>query len=140
MATIISKSPEETQVIGESWVTEVESGWVIGLTGDLGTGKTQLVKGLARAMGITEPVTSPTFTLVCEYEANLPLYHLDFYRLQNIDQIIAAGLEPYLSPDGITVIEWFDRWTGPLPDKFLHATLIQTGENERRIEYEDSCT
>ena len=137
MATIISKSPEETQAIGESWVTEVESGWVIGLTGDLGTGKTQLVKGLARAMGITKPVTSPTFTLVCEYEANLPLYHLDFYRLKDDSEIIKAGLEPYFTPAGITVIEWIDRWTGPRPAHYRHVTLTQTGENERRIEHEN---
>jgi len=137
MATIISKSPEETQAIGESWVTEVESGWVIGLTGDLGTGKTQLVKGLARAMGITKPVTSPTFTLVCEYEANLPLYHLDFYRLKDNTEIIKAGLEPYFSPTGVTVIEWADRWTGTHSGHYRHVALTQTAENERRIEYED---
>ena len=140
MASIISNSPKETIVIGETWATEAQAGWVIGLDGDLGAGKTQLVKGLARGLDIAEPVNSPTFTLVREYEGTTKLNHLDFYRLQNIDQIIAAGLEPYLSPDGITVIEWFDRWTGPLPDKFRHATLIQTGENERSIEYEDSCT
>ncbi|SVD09695.1 uncharacterized protein METZ01_LOCUS362549, partial [marine metagenome] len=63
------------------------------------------VKGVARGLGIAEPINSPTFTLVCEYEGTTKLNHLDFYRLQNIDQIIAAGLEPYLSPDGITVIE-----------------------------------
>ena len=140
MATIISNSPEETFVIGKTWATEAQVGLVIGLDGDLGTGKTQLVKGVARGLGIAEPVNSPTFTLVCEYEGTTKLNHLDFYRLQNIDQIIAASLEPYLSPDGITVIEWFSRWTGPLPEKFRHATLTQTGKNERRIEYEDSRT
>ena len=139
MVTIISNSPEETLVIGEAWASEAKTGWVIGLDGDLGAGKTQLVKGIARGLGIAEPVNSPTFTLVCEYEGTLKLNHLDFYRLQNNDQIIAAGLEPYLSPDGVTVIEWFSRWTGPRPGKFRHATLTQTGENERRIEYEDSC-
>ncbi len=137
MATIISKSPEETQAIGESWVTEVESGWVIGLTGDLGTGKTQLVKGLARAMGITEPVTSPTFTLVCEYEANLPLYHLDFYRLKDNTEIIKAVLEPYFSPTGVNVIEWADQWTGTHSGHYRHVAFTQPAENERRIEHED---
>jgi tRNA threonylcarbamoyladenosine biosynthesis protein TsaE len=138
MATIISNSPEGTLVIGEAWATEAKTGWVIGLDGDLGAGKTQLVKGIARGLSIDEPVNSPTFTLVCEYEGTMQLNHLDFYRLQNDDQIIAAGLEPYFSPDGVTVIEWFSRWTGPRPEKFRHATLTQTGENERRIEYEDS--
>ena len=138
MATTISTSPEDTQALGESWAAEATSGWVIGLEGDLGAGKTQLVKGIARGLGITEPVTSPTFTLVCEYENNegkLPLHHLDFYRLENDEQILAAGLEPYFSPEGITVIEWVNRWTGPRPAHYRHVTITQTGETERRIEY-----
>jgi tRNA threonylcarbamoyladenosine biosynthesis protein TsaE len=137
MATTISKSPEETQALGESWAAGVKPGWVIGLAGDLGAGKTQLVKGLARGMGITEPITSPTFTLACEYEAELPLHHLDFYRLKDDSEIIKAGLEPYFTPTGVTVIEWIDRWTGTLPAHYRHVTLTQTGENERRIEHED---
>ena len=137
MATTISKNPEETQTLGESWATGVKPGWVIGLMGDLGAGKTQLVKGLARGMGITEPITSPPYTLVCEYEAKLSLYHLDFYRLKDDSEIITAGLEPYFIQDGITVIEWIDRWTGPRPAHYRHVILTQTGENERRIEHED---
>ena len=137
MAMTISKSPEETQALGESWATGAKPGWVIGLAGDLGAGKTQVVKGLARGMGITEPITSPTFTLVGEYEAEIPLYHLDFYRLKDDSEIIKAGLEPYFTPTGVTVIEWIDRWTGTLPAHYRHVTLTQTGENERRIEHED---
>ena len=123
--------------LGESWAAEMNPGWVIGLAGDLGAGKTQLVKGFARGMGITEPITSPTFTLACEYEAELPMYHLDFYRLKDDSEIIKAGLEPYFTPDGVTVVEWIDRWTGPLPVHYRHVTLTQTGENERHIEHED---
>ena len=137
-ATTISNSPEETLALGEAWAAEVRAGWVIGLEGDLGAGKTQLVKGLARGLGIAEPATSPTFTLVCEYEGKLPLAHLDFYRLEYDEQILAAGLEPYFSPEGIAVIEWINRWTGPRPDDYRHVTLTQTGETERRIEHEDS--
>ena len=137
MATIISKNPEETLALGQSWATQVRSGWVNGLKGDLGTGKTQLVKGLARGMGIDELITSPTFTLVCEYQAKLPLYHLDFYRLKGDSEIVKAGLEPYFTPDGITIIEWIDRWNVPLPSHFYPVTITQTEENERRIEYED---
>ena len=138
MATIISNSPEQTLALGESWAEESEPGWVIGLEGDLGAGKTQLVKGIARGLGITEPITSPTFTLVCEYQSGdgkLPLHHLDFYRLENEKQILAAGLEPYFAPEGITVIEWVNRWTGPLPTHYRHVTITQTGETERHIEY-----
>ncbi|HCU87585.1 MAG TPA: tRNA (adenosine(37)-N6)-threonylcarbamoyltransferase complex ATPase subunit type 1 TsaE [Verrucomicrobiales bacterium] len=137
-ATTISNSPEETLALGEAWAAEARAGWVIGLEGDLGAGKTQLVKGLARGLGIAEPTTSPTFTLVSEYEGKLPLAHLDFYRLEYDEQILAAGLEPYFSPEGIAVIEWINRWTGPRPDDYRHVTLTQTGETERRIEHEDS--
>ena len=137
-ATTISNSPKETIALGEAWATQARPGWVIGLEGDLGAGKTQLVKGIARGLGITEPVTSPTFTLVCEYNGKLPLAHLDFYRLENDEQILSAGLESYFSPEGITVIEWINRWTGPRPADYRHVTLTQTGETERRIEHEDS--
>ena len=122
-ATTISNSPEETIALGEAWATQARPGWVIGLEGDLGAGKTQLVKGIARGLGITEPVTSPTFTLVGEYNGKLSLAHLDFYRLENDEQILAAGLEPYFSPEGITVLEWITRWTGPLPADYRHVTL-----------------
>ena len=138
MATIISNSPEQTLALGESWAAEAEPGWVIGLEGDLGAGKTQLVKGIARGLGIPDPITSPTFTLVCEYEGGegkLPLHHLDFYRLENDEQILAAGLEPYFATEGITVIEWINRWAGPLPTHYRHVTITQTVETERHIEY-----
>lgn len=137
MVTIISKSPEETHNLGKSWANHVKSGWVIGLKGDLGAGKTQLVKGLAKGMGIEETITSPTFTLASEYQAKLPLYHLDFYRLKDDSEIIRAGLEPYFTPEGITVIEWIDRWTGSYPTHFYPVTITQIGENERQIVYED---
>ena len=99
MVTIISKSPEETHNLGKSWANHVKSGWVIGLKGDLGSGKTQLVKGLANGMGINETITSPTFTLASEFHAELPLYHLDFYRLKDDSEIIRAGLEHYFTPE-----------------------------------------
>ena len=133
----ISKSPEETLALGEAWAAEARPGWVVGLVGDLGTGKTQLVKGFARGLGINQLVTSPTFTLVCEYEADLTLHHLDFYRLIDDSEIITAGLEPFFSPAGVTVIEWFDRWQGPLPAHFRRVTITQTGETERQIKHED---
>jgi tRNA threonylcarbamoyladenosine biosynthesis protein TsaE len=111
MATKISLSPAETEALGEAWGRDAKSGWVIGLVGDLGAGKTQLVKGLARGLGITARIHSPTFTLVNIYPGGrLTLFHLDLYRLDSPEQIIAAGLEEYLNPDGVTVIEWAERW------------------------------
>jgi len=111
MATFISHSPAETEALGEEWGRAAEPGLVLGLCGDLGAGKTQLVKGLARGLGLCARVHSPTFTLVNVYTGGrLKLFHLDLYRLASPEQILGAGLEEYLHPTGVTVIEWADRW------------------------------
>jgi len=95
MVTCISRSPEETLALGEAWGRAAEPGWIIGLTGELGSGKTQLIKGLARGLGITVPVLSPTFVLVHEYlGGRLPLFHLDLYRLETLEQIVAGLVSP----------------------------------------------
>src|SRR5512137_1934543 len=110
MATLISHSPAETEALGAEWGRAAESGLVIGLTGELGAGKTQFVKGLARGLGCAGRVHSPTFTLVNEYEGGrLRLFHLDLYRLETPGQIFSAGIEEFLSPDGVSVIEWAER-------------------------------
>ncbi len=125
------------------------SGLVIALSGDLGAGKTQLAKGVACGLGITERVHSPTFTLVNQYAGGrLPFFHVDLYRLDTPDQILAAGLEEYFHPDGVSVIEWAERWLagmGDLKSQFKNTGLrlrqvnIETlNEAERRITYEDS--
>jgi tRNA threonylcarbamoyladenosine biosynthesis protein TsaE len=150
MVTNISHSPADTFALGEAWGLVVQGGTVIGLRGDLGAGKTQLVKGLARGLGIATRVLSPTFALVNVYaQGRLPLYHLDLYRLDTAEQILAAGLEEYLSPNGITVIEWAERWFGekprrpavgtPMPAlRLLRWVEIESiSESERRISYED---
>src|SRR3954466_12304334 len=113
MATNISHSPGETESLGETWGRTARKGLVIALSGDLGAGKTQLVKGIARGLGITTRVHSPTFTLVNVYTGGrLTLYHLDLYRLETRAQILSAGIEEYLNPDGVAVIEWAERWFG----------------------------
>jgi len=134
--------------LGEQWGREAKPGWVIGLTGDLGTGKTQLVKGIARGLGLTTRIQSPTFALVNEHSGGrLPLAHIDLYRLDTAEQIIGAGLEEYFTtPPGVAVIEWCERWpeftppraSRPAPRAFRLVRIEQTGENERRIIYEDS--
>jgi tRNA threonylcarbamoyladenosine biosynthesis protein TsaE len=155
MATFISHSPAETDALGEQWGRAAQSGLVIGLCGDLGAGKTQLVKGLARGLGIAERVHSPTFALVNIYNGGrLTLFHLDLYRLDTPEQILGAGLEEYLKPDGVTVIEWAERWVGEVQSpeskaQSLHAVthpaypvrLVRIevlSETERRIIYDDS--
>ena len=140
--------------MGEQWGREAQRGWVIGLTGDLGAGKTQLVKGIARGLGSSAQVHSPTFALLHEYSGGrLPLFHLDLYRLNNCDEVINAGLEEYLvDPFGITVVEWIDRWLGKsstlnpasqnersVSRAITRLALIETlSETERRIIYDDS--
>jgi tRNA threonylcarbamoyladenosine biosynthesis protein TsaE len=143
MATCISHSPAETQALGEVWGREAASGLVIGLTGDLGAGKTQLAKGVARGLGITALVHSPTFALINEYTGGrLTLFHVDLYRLDTPEQIIGAGLEEYFRPAGVTVIEWAEKFPGfnklIANIRFRRVNFEVLGETERRITYEDS--
>ncbi len=145
LQTIVTHSPDETQALGARWGAEAHPGWIIGLIGDLGAGKTQLVKGLAQGIGITSRVQSPTFTLVHEYTCGrFPLYHLDLYRLEDEAAIRSAGLEQYLYQSmGVTVVEWADRW--PELDRLKQQTkrryrfvqMEPISEFERRITYED---
>jgi len=107
---LISHTPAETEALGGHFGRQARSGWVIALTGDLGAGKTQFVKGLARGLGIAGRVHSPTFTLVNEYGGGrLKLFHLDLYRLETREQMLSAGIEEFLQPDGVCVIEWAER-------------------------------
>jgi len=141
MATFISHSPAETEALGEQWGREAQRGWVFALSGDLGAGKTQLVRGLARGLGVPSRVHSPTFTLVNEYAGGrLRLFHLDLYRLETPEQIHGAGLDEFLRPDGVAVIEWAERMT-PNAWRMMNVRRVQievVAEMERRIVYEDS--
>ncbi len=151
MATSISHSAAETEALGEAWGRRAAPGLVIGLSGDLGAGKTQLVKGLARGLGSPVRVHSPTFALVNIYEGGrLTLYHLDLYRLETPEQILGAGLEEFLHPNGVTAIEWAERWFGEQPEEvrravaeyrlglFRWARFESSAEGERRICYDDT--
>ena len=105
MATFISHSPADTEALGEKFGHVAQRGLVIALSGDLGAGKTQFVRGLARGLEIPTRVHSPTFTLVNEYGGGrLKLFHLDLYRLETTAQILSAGIEEYLQPNGVAVI------------------------------------
>jgi len=142
-----SNSPEETEALGIAWAKELPPKCIVGLRGDLGAGKTRLVKGIAKGIGIEERIQSPTFALVNEHRTGtVPLFHLDLYRLETREQIVGAGLENYLvAPEGIVVVEWIDRWCADRNAKemgaggvfYRHVVIEQTDENERRIAYED---
>ena len=147
MAMFISRSPEETAALGESWGRQIQPGWVLALTGALGAGKTQLVRGLARGLGSPARVHSPTFVLLHIYEGGrLTLHHLDLYRLTGPDEVIGAGLEDYLYPrQAVTVVEWAERWLGAELDATLQGlgplrrVRMELGaDNQREIHYADS--
>jgi tRNA threonylcarbamoyladenosine biosynthesis protein TsaE len=143
MATFISHSPADTESLGEKLGRTAAHGLVIALSGDLGAGKTQFVRGLARGLGIAGRVHSPTFTLVNEYGGGrLKLFHLDLYRLETAEQIRSAGIEEYLSPDGVSVIEWAERietrdWKLGAGKKNLRVKITIQSETERSIDYDD---
>ena len=136
MATLISHSSADTEALGERCGRAATRGLVIALTGDLGAGKTQFVKGLARGLEIAGRVHSPTFTLVNEYGGGrLKLFHLDLYRLETMEQILTAGIEEYLSPDGVSVVEWAERLE--VGKNFLRVRIEVLNETERKIIYDD---
>lgn len=144
MTTFLSHSPAETEALGERWGRAAEHGSVLALSGDLGAGKTQLVKGIARGLGVTVRVHSPTFTLVNEYGGGrLKLFHLDLYRLETPAQILSAGIEEFLLPDGMAVIEWAERiFEGNEPTPNWPATVRRVqieiiNESDRKIIYDD---
>ncbi len=140
MATFNSHGPAETETLGEQIGRAAQPGLVIALSGDLGAGKTQFVKGLARGFGITTRVHSPTFTLVNEYGGGrLKLFHLDLYRLETREQFLSAGIEEFLSPAGVSVVEWAERIYdfGFATHNLKKVRIEITGESERRIIYDD---
>ena len=132
---IKSKGPEQTWAAAATLMESLEPGTVIALHGELGAGKTCFIQGLAAAMGITDPITSPTYTLIGEYEGRMKLNHIDLYRLANSVEALGIGLEEYLESDGITAIEWAERAEEILPESMLHVS-IEKGRDEmyRQIE------
>lgn len=128
-----SNSADETMSWAMAWAHRLSAGTVIALHGELGSGKTCLVRGLARGLNVSGQVHSPTFTLINEYKGRLPLYHLDLYRLKNPRDVWEIGLENYLPGDGITAIEWPERAGSLLPPDTIHVFLEHGDNPEQRI-------
>jgi tRNA threonylcarbamoyladenosine biosynthesis protein TsaE len=129
---ISTSSEEETAAAGETLAATLRAGDVILLFGELGAGKTAFVRGLARGLGAPEAdVSSPTFTLVQEYEGRVTLYHVDLYRLEP-NELEGLGLEELISGDGVVAIEWAERWHGR-PDDVIEVQLEHAGEDRRRV-------
>jgi len=140
MPILTSHRPAETEALGEKLGRAAKRGWVVALTGELGAGKTQFVRGLARGLGIPGRVHSPTFTLVNEYVGGrLKLFHLDLFRLETPEQIFSAGVGEFLKPDGVAVVEWAER-IYDLRFAICDLKTVQIeimSETERKIIYDD---
>ena len=136
----VTHSREETEALGARLADALTGGRVVAFTGDLGAGKTAFVSGMARALGVEERVTSPTFTIVNEYEGGrLPLFHFDMYRLGSADELFHIGWEDYLARGGVCAVEWSERIAGALPPETITVTVSRCPENEdwRRIIIEE---
>ncbi len=130
---MISHSDKETEETGYRLGKKLVKGDVVSLRGSLGAGKTVLAKGIARALGITEAIVSPTFTLVQEYDGSMKLYHLDLYRLSGEDEFESMGGEEFLYPDGVTLIEWSEKIESMLPPSTIYVEITIGADGERTI-------
>ena len=134
MKTVQSSSADETIQIAKEYAQSVKSGDVVCLKGNLGAGKTQFVRGFVKGLGLAgDIVSSPTFTIINEYDGELPVYHFDCYRLEHFQEAVEIGAEEYLYGDGVCIIEWPDRITQILPPSSKHITFTITGKNNREI-------
>lgn len=134
MLIIDSYSHNDTKKIGKAIGELLRSGDIICLTGDLGAGKTAFSSGLALGMGIEEDIVSPTYTIVHEYQAHLPLYHFDVYRIEDVEEMYDLGYEDYFYGNGVTVIEWASLIEKIIPRENLWIDIkIGDSENHRRI-------
>jgi len=133
--TLNSHSPEQTQLLGIYLGKLAQKGDVFLFVGDLGTGKTCLIQGLARGLDIQESAFSPSFVIVREYHGRIPLYHVDFYRLDHIEEIADLGLEEYLYGNGVCAVEWAEKGLPVLPQENLLVELhyIPGSDAERII-------
>lgn len=137
MTVTDSKSPEETIIAGRNLAAGLSPGASIALAGELGAGKTHFVRGLVEGWGGAGFATSPTFTLVHEYNTPRgPVFHLDLYRAQSADEIWAAAHDELDSPHGLVVVEWADRFPGLVAPSAVRVTINHTGEGRRRITVE----
>ena len=131
-----SKNEAETREIGRRLGMKLKAGDVVCLYGELGSGKTTMVKGIASAFGIDErDITTPSLTIIIEYEGAVPFYHIDLYRIGS-ERVAELGLEEYLNEDGISVIEWAEKAEKEIPDKSIKIYLNYTGDNSREIKIE----
>ena len=126
----VSHSTQETEQFGEEVAKSLRGGDVLAFTGSLGMGKTAFTRGLARGLGCRGRVTSPTFTIVNEYDGKTPLFHFDMYRLGSSDELFDIGWDDYLARDGVCAVEWSERVSDALPDDTIYVDIARTDEHE----------
>lgn len=135
---VITKSPEETILLAEKFGKSIKEPCVISLEGDLSAGKTTFAKGFAKGIGVRDVVTSPTFTILNEYEnGKINLYHFDMYRLGGLDEAFALGFEEYFNKEnlkGIILVEWAENVQGLLPTQYYKISFAKISDEERLIE------
>ena len=130
---LVTRAPDETRKSAAALAELLVPGDVVSLTGDLGAGKTAFVQGAARALGVEEPVVSPTFVLVREYRGEMPIYHVDVYRLDRMQEVHDLGFEDFLDPGGVVFVEWGDAIEALLPDSHLRVELTSGDDETRRL-------
>lgn len=130
----LSDSPKDTEDVGAALAATLPTGAVVAFTGDLGAGKTAFVRGMARGLGVTERVTSPTFTIVNEYEGGrLPLFHFDLYRLASSDELFDIGWEDYLRRGGICAVEWSEHVADALESDCVRVDIRRGAHDDQRV-------
>ena len=128
---IQTHSPEEAEAVGRKLAVQLQPGDVLAYYGDLGAGKTAFTRGLASGLGVTETVTSPSYTIVNEYlSGRLPLFHFDMYRLGSSDELFDIGWDDYLARGGVCAVEWSERVSDALPEDTIFVDIARTDEHE----------
>ena len=134
---MITNSAAETRELGARLAQKLKAGDVLLLEGDLGAGKSELARGVAKGLEVQETVTSPSFTILNVYESGrLPLFHFDWYRLDSSEELYELGMDEYLGGNGIALVEWPERCPDAVPETALRIRITADGENTRRIEAE----
>ena len=133
MQSFVSMSERETEAFAESFAKTLKAGSVVAFEGDLGAGKTAFVRGLARGLGCTDSVSSPTFAIVNEYDGALPLFHFDMYRIETLGELYSIGFFEYLERGGVLAIEWSENIYSALPDDSTFVVIEKIDETSRRI-------
>ncbi len=137
MLTFTTHSAEETILLGNKIGRKLKPGDIIAMQGTLAAGKTTITKGIAQALGIDDTITSPTFCLISEYYGKMPLYHMDVYRLDGIEDFVNLGTDDMLYGDGVSIIEWSEKIMSELPKRTIVLKITPQEDNSRLIEIDN---